>query len=131
MIAFTGLATATGLVAFPPASGAADPRNGTSTVYPVVTSITEKDRQAMALLMNVAANQTFNIDYQYTPDNGANWYVGQQIASSTVTVDGGAAGFTQAAQLNIQVGYQYRVQIYNSSGSTMNGAYEWRLYTDN
>lgn len=126
---FTGLAATTALVLAPPQAPGVDNRNGGN--YPVLAAWTERDRQSMAILVNVACNGTFNLDYQFTPDNGTTWYVGSQIASTTVTVDGGAAGFTQAAQLNLQVGYQYRVQLYNTSGGNLNGAYEWRLYTDN
>jgi hypothetical protein len=85
----------------------------------------------MSILVCCVATEAFNLDYQFTADGGATWEIGSQVASSTVTVDGGDAGYTQSARLDLIVGYQYRVQIYNNSGSTLNGKYEWRLHTDN
>lgn len=85
----------------------------------------------MGLVINVSADHAFTLDYQFTTDGGTTWYIGYQVASTTVTVDGGAAGFTQNARMDIQLGYQYRVQYYNNSGSNGAGAYEWRLYSDN
>jgi|ERR1700737_86374 len=127
---FTGLGGTTALILFPPQAPGPDLRNS-GTSYPTVPFYTASGRESEALVINVAANAAFNLDYQFTTDGGTTWYVGLQVASSTVTVDGGAAGFTQSATLNIQVGYQYRVSIYNTTGGNLNGAYQWRLYSDN
>lgn len=130
---FTGLATATPLTLFPPQKPANDNRTGPPAVpFPTnVYASTAGGRGTQSIILNVAANEGFNLDYQYTTDGGTSWYIGDQVASSTVTVDGGAAGYTNVASINIQLGYQYRIQLYNNSGSTLNGTYEWRLYSDN
>lgn len=125
----TGILTGTGQVLCPPVSPGTDNRTGLPYSAPLWLSMS--DRGSLALVVSVAATQAFTLDYQFTTDAGATWYIGSQIASSTVTVDGGVAGNTQSARLDIQVGYQYRVQLYNNSGSTLAGAYEWRLYSDN
>lgn len=126
------LATVTAATLFPPQNATSMTNQSIPPVAPpALTSHVNRDRSSMALLVIVAADHAFNLDYQFTPDGEANWYVGQQIASSTVTVDGGTAGYTQSAVLNVQVGFQYRVQIWNTSGSNLNAAYEWRLYSDN
>src|ERR1700737_4995569 len=108
---FTGLGGPTALILSPPQAPGPDLRNS-GTSYPTVPFYTASGRESEALVINVAANAAFNLDYQFT-------------------TDGGAAGFTQSATLNIQVGYQYRVSIYNTTGGNLNGAYQWRLYSDN
>ncbi len=126
------LATVTATTLFPPQNVTTMTNQSIpATAVPALASHVNRDRSSMALLVIVAADHTFNLDYQFTPDGGANWYIGQQVASATVTVDGGLAGYTQAAVLNAQVGYEYRVQLWNSSVSNLNAAYEWRLYSDN
>jgi hypothetical protein len=126
---FTVLGAGTGLTLVPPQAPGIDPRNGTP--FPILVFFSNGDRASMAILVNVAATAAFNLDYQFTTDGGATWFIGQQIPSVTVTVDGGVAGYTQSASINVQVGYQYRVQIWNTAGGSLNGAYEWRLYSDN
>jgi hypothetical protein len=127
---FTGLATATPLTLYPPQAPGTD--NRTNLPFPTsVFASTSGGRGTQSMVINVAANEGFNLDYQFTTDGGTTWYIGDQVASSTVTVDGGAAGYTNVASLNLQLGFQYRFQIYNNSGSTLNGVYEWRLYSDN
>lgn len=126
---FTAIGTGSGLVLFPPQAPGTDIR--TNYTYPTLTFHSANGRGSLGIVLSAACNQAFNLDYQFTPDGGTTWYNGGQLASSTVTVDGGAAGFTQAASINLQVGYQYRVMLYNNSGSTLAGAYEWRLYSDN
>lgn len=126
------LATVTAYTLFPPQNVTTLTNQSIPlTPVPALTSHVNRDRSSMALLVNVAADQAFHLDYQFSPDGGTNWYIGQQITSATVTVDGGTAGYTQSAVLNAQVGYQYRVQLWNTSGSNLNAAYEWRLYSDN
>jgi hypothetical protein len=92
--------------------------------------ISLRERQGMLILCNVACTGAFNLDYEFSPDDGATWYVGQQIASTTVTVDGATAGYTQVASMNIEVGYRWRVTIYQSTGSDKNFVYEYRYYSD-
>lgn len=126
---FSAIATAGGIVLCPPQNPGIDSRTGVPYYTPLWFSA--NGRGSLALVVNVAADHAFTLDYQFTPDGGTTWYIGYQIASSTVTVDGGVAGNTQSARMDIQVGYQYRVQLWNASGSNIAGAYEWRLYSDN
>lgn len=126
------LATVTAYTLFPPQNITTMTNQSIPpTAVPALPSMVNRDRSSMALLVIVAADKAFNLDYQFTPDSGANWFIGQQIASSTVTVDGGTAGYTNAAVLNAQVGYEFRVQIWDTAGTSLNAAYEWRLYSDN
>lgn len=130
---FTGLVTATPLTLYPPQVPGLDNRTGPPAV-PFPTSVfasTAGGRGTQSIVLNVAATHSFDLNYQYTTDGGTSWYIGDQVASGTVTVDGGVANYTNAATINIQLGYQYRFQIYNNSGSTLDGTYEWRLYSDN
>lgn len=84
------------------------------------------DRKSFNQVWFVQGTGAFNLDYQYTPDQGANWYIGKQVDSSTTTVDGGAAGYTQEARFAVQPGYQYRIQVYNSGSSAINLTYDHR-----
>jgi hypothetical protein len=84
------------------------------------------DRKSFNQVWFAQGTGAFNLDYQYTPDQGANWYIGKQVSSSTTTVDGGAAGYTQEARFVVQPGYQYRIQVYNTSAGAINIAFEHR-----
>lgn len=84
------------------------------------------DRKSFNQVWFVQGTGAFNLDYQYTPDQGANWYIGKQVPSSTVTVDGGAAGYTQEARFVVQPGYQYRICLFNTSGGAINLTWEHR-----
>ena len=125
----TGLAGTTAQILCPPQNPGTDPR----TNMPISVSLdySESGRNHLAIVVDAAANQAFNLDYQFTPDGGTTWLTGDQVASTTVTVDGGTAGYTQSARLDISVGCQYRIVLYNTSGSALSGAYEWRIYSNN
>lgn len=84
------------------------------------------DRKSFNQVWFVQGTDTFNLDYQYTPDQGANWYIGKQVPSTTTAIDGGAAGYTQEARFALQPGYQYRIQAFNTSAGAINIAYEHR-----
>jgi hypothetical protein len=83
----------------------------------------------MSLVVRVVGTGAFNLNYEFSTDQGTTWYVGQQVASSTITADDGTATYTQAANLNITVGYWWRVNIYNPGGSGITVAAEWRYFS--
>src|ERR1700723_2125872 len=81
---FTGLATATPLTLYPPQEPGIDNRTGLN--FPISQfASTAGGRGTQSMVINVAATQGFNLDYQYTTDGGTTWYIGDQAASSTVT----------------------------------------------
>jgi|ERR1700733_2752845 len=84
------------------------------------------DRKSFNQVWFVQGTSAFNLDYMYTPDQGATWYIGKQVSSSTTTVDGGTAGYTQEARFALQPGYQYMIQVYNTSAGAINIAFEHR-----
>lgn len=87
------------------------------------------ERQSIGLFVSAAGKGGFNLDYMFSPDGGTTWLVGKQVASATVTVDGGTASYVNAAQLDIHVGWQFKVILYNS-GSSSDFAWEYRLYSE-
>ena len=88
-----------------------------------------EDRQDMSLVARVVGTAAFNLDYEFSTDLGITWYVGQQVASSTITADDGTASFTQNAVMNVTVGWWWRVNIYNPSGTALTVAAEWRYFS--
>ena len=129
---FTGLESATPLTLVPPQAPGMDNRQQPPVPFPTVPFLsTSGGRGTQSILVYVVANAAFNVNYQFTPDGGTTWATPVQNASSTVTVDGGTAGYTNAATLTVQLGFQWRVQIYSTNGSPFNGLYEWRLYSEN
>jgi hypothetical protein len=119
--AFTGLPTATALQVFPGV--------GSGGVLAQVPPMTCRERHDMRLFVHVAADHAFDLNYLFTPDGGTTWYVGEQVVGATVPVDGGVAGFVKSAVLETHVGYQWKVEIYNNSGSDAAGAFEYRYAT--
>jgi len=87
----------------------------------VVTRVGMKD------VLTVSATGVFNLDYLFTPDQGMSWYIGKQVQSTSVTVDGGTAGYTQEARVDLQLGYQFMIVVYNTSSGAINLAWEKRL----
>lgn len=126
-LTITGLPTVTAQTIFPTPIVLTLPNGVTIPIQPLHTC---RERAGYYIAVNVTSDNAFKLDYQYTTDGGTSWYVGTQVASAAVTVDGGVAGYVNNATLNIPVGYQFRVQVYNSSVSTAAYAYEWRYYSD-
>jgi hypothetical protein len=120
---WTGLATVTPIQAFP----------GCLTdgllANPATTPQTCKERHDMRIFVMASSDQAFNLNYLFTTDGGTTWRIGDQIASTTVIVDGGKAGAVNSAILEIHVGYQFKVEIWNTSGSTSTGGFEYRYST--
>jgi hypothetical protein len=80
-------------------------------------------------VVRVSATGAFNLDYEFSTDMGTTWYVGQQVASSTITADDGTALYTQNAVMNITVGWWWRVKIYNTTGGDITAVGEWRYFS--
>lgn len=103
-----------------------------TTIFPagIPTGIQCQDRQDMSLVVRASGTAAFNLDYEFSTDKGTTWYIGQQVNSTAVAADDGTVGFTQNAFLDISVGWWYRVNIYNPSGTApVNVVAEWRLYS--
>jgi hypothetical protein len=98
-----------------------------TTAAILFSSTYTRDREAMHLTVRAAGKGTFNLNYLFSPDDGTTWLIGKQVASGTVTVDGATASYTQSAELDVQVGFNYKVELYNTSGSTLDYAFEVRL----
>ena len=90
-----------------------------------------KDRQNMRLLVSCAATGAFHLNYYFTPDNGTSWMIGKQVVASTVTVDNATASYVKSAQLDIHIGYQYKIEICNvqGGGTAIDYAFEVREFT--
>ena len=97
------------------------------TSYVLFGPLQTYDRASYHDVVYAAANGSFNLDYQYTVDGGTTWLEGKQVTASAVTIDGASSGYTYAARLDIEVGFQYQVQVYNTSGSSINLGYEKRF----
>lgn len=102
---------------------------GQTLVPPSLPAFQTQDRQDMSLVARVSATGAFRLDYEFSTDQGATWYVGEQVASSTITADDGTALYTQNAVMNITVGWWWRVKIYNGSGGDIIAAGEWRYFS--
>jgi hypothetical protein len=102
---------------------------GQTLVPPNRPAFQTQDRQDMSLVVRVSATGAFNLDYEFSTDGGTTWYVGQQVASSTITADDGTASYTQNAVMNITVGWWWRVNIYNPGGSPITVVGEWRYFS--
>ncbi len=74
-----------------------------------------------AVACRVAGTAAFDLNFEIDPNNDGSWYVVKQVASTTVTVDGDTASYTQAAQLVEYLGFKCRVSIYTTAG----GTYVW------
>lgn len=84
-------------------------------------------RISLKEVISVQATGTFNLDYQFTTDFGTTWYPGPQVVSSTSFADGTA--YTQRAHMKIEPGFFWRIQVYNTSGVTIDAAFERRFVT--
>lgn len=88
-----------------------------------------QDRQDMRVICRVVGKGVIRLNYEFSPDQGTTWYVGKQAASAVITVDGDAAGFVNAAELDIPVGYWWRVSVYNTTAGAIDIVGEWRYYS--
>lgn len=96
---------------------------------PNFTAFQTTDRQHDALKVNAVGTGVFHLNYEFSTDQGTTWYVGQQVVSAAITVDGDAAGFTQGASFDLTVGWWWRVSMYNTTAGPINVAAEWRFYS--
>lgn len=92
-------------------------------------SKTCKDRQDMRLIVSAAATGAFRLNYLFSPDGGTSWMIGKTVTAATVTVDGATAGYVKSAQLDIHIGYNYKIELYNIAGTTNDYAFEVREFT--
>jgi len=116
-------------ILYPPQNPANNNENGLQ--YAINKYKMVQDRLRTRVVIRIAGNFAFNLDYQFTTDQGTTWYQSggtDQIASSTITVDGATAGYTQAAKWDDDWGFQGRIIAFNTTGSIAAYAYEWRLY---
>jgi len=82
-------------------------------------------RDEMSLVVKARADQPFNLNYQFTTDGGTTWWqTSDQVNSSATTPDGG--GYTQSAVMFPEAGFQWQIQVFNTSASPLNMAFEWR-----
>ena len=88
-----------------------------------------RDREARRVIVRVAGTQAFRLNYFEPPDFGTSYTIAKQVASSTVTVDGGTAGYTQSAELDVPLGHLYKIEVYNPNATAMNYVYDLREYT--
>jgi hypothetical protein len=101
------------------------------TIFPAGSpkGIQCRDRQDMSLVVRASGTAAFNLDYEFSTDQGATWQVGQQVNSTVNTVDDTTAGYVQGASFDISVGWWFRVNIYNPSGAPITVVAEWRFYS--
>lgn len=95
--------------------------------YVLMGPIATPFRGAVRETVFASGTGTFNLDYQFTTDQGVTWQVGKQVASSTTTADGTAN--TQTAHLKILPGVQWQIIVYNTSVGAINVSFEKRLFS--
>jgi hypothetical protein len=98
-------------------------------VPPLMTAFQTQERAAFNIVVHAAGSGIFHLNYEFSTDQGTTWYVGKQVVSATVVVDGDTATYTQAADFDISVGYWWRVSLYNTTGGSINVVAEWRYYS--
>lgn len=82
-------------------------------------------RVSLKEVVSVQANGTFNLDYQFSTDNGTTWYTGRQVPSVVSAADGTAT--TNRAHMKIEPGWYWRIQITNTDAGSINAVYEKRF----
>lgn len=86
------------------------------------------DRLQMRIEVCVRGTTDFNLNYEFSTDQGTTWYVGEQVASATVSVDDGS-NYPKEAHGHFNVGYWWRISVWNrDTVNPLNIAYEWRLH---
>ena len=83
----------------------------------------------MRIIVSAAATGAFRLNYLFTTDAGTSWFIGKTVTASTVVVDGGTALYVKSAQLDIPIGYDYKIELYNIAGGNNDYVAEWREYT--
>jgi len=90
----------------------------------------EGGRHRLKILVLASGNYPFNIDYLLTPDHGATWYVAQQAAAASIAPDASSTSlFTPAyaAELEVPITLDFRVDIYAPSGNASAVDVTWQL----
>lgn len=82
-------------------------------------------RISMKEVVSVQATGSFNLDYQFSTDNGTTWYQGNQVASTASFADGTA--YANRAHMKIEPGWFWRIQITNTAAVAIDAAYEKRF----
>lgn len=86
------------------------------------------DRRQYEIKVQARGTTTFNLNYEFSTDKGATWYVGEQVAAASVSIDDGA-NYAKEAHLHVNVGYWWRVSVYNTDTvNTLAVACEWRFH---
>jgi hypothetical protein len=85
------------------------------------------DRTQLEIKVYARGTSAFDLNYEYSTDRGTTWYVGDQRAAATVSEDDGGA-YPYQAHFHLNVGYWWRVGVYNTGGSALDIAFEWRLH---
>ena len=98
--------------------------NGSTIVGPFQC----QEREQMQVKVHAESANTFNLNYEFSTDKGTTWYVGQQVPSSTGTADD-ASGAVQQAHGHFNVGYWWRINLYNTDSTAENIVFEWRLHS--
>ena len=98
------------------------------TGYTIIPKLTNRERSMWGMIIHATGTQPFNVDYMFTPDNGTTWIVGNQESAVAVTADGGLS-YTYEVTYEYSVGFQFRFDLFNTSGSTGNFLWENR-YTE-
>lgn len=112
------------------AGGGIETALAATTALQVIGPKTCKDREARRLFVHAVSDVVIRLNYLFSPDSGTTWVVGKQIAASTVTVDGGTAGYVKSCELDIPIGFVYKVEVYNTTGGAAKVVWEFREYTE-
>ena len=111
------------------AGGGKETTLATATAAVIRAYKTSRDREARRMAVYAAATGDFRLNYFFTPDEGTTWYIGKQVASSAVTVDGGTASYLDSATLDLPIGYAYKVELYNATVGNIDYTFDYREYT--
>jgi hypothetical protein len=98
-----------------------------ATGYTVFGPYVCTERHTMRVCVTVNGNMPFDLNYQFTPD-GSSYFTGQQVAATLITTDG--SGYTYQARIDIDLGYQYQIQVYNQGADQITFAWSYRLYAN-
>lgn len=86
------------------------------------------DRTQLEVKLHVRGTTDFNLDYEFSTDQGTTWYVGEQKPSSAVSIDGGA-NYPKEAHGHFNVGYWWRISVWNLDAvNPLDIAFEWRFH---
>jgi len=85
------------------------------------------DRTQIEIKVAVRGDAAFDLNYEFSTDKGSTWYVGEQAASAVVSVDDGS-NYANEAHFHVNVGYWWRISVFNTDVSPLNIAFEWRFH---